>query len=120
MPRFDGTGPNGAGPMTGGGRGNCALPAGSTQRPVRSGFFGRGRGWGRGFGRGWGRGFGGYGTAYSYAYGNPYYGDPYAPEFTPQQEAAGLKAEAKLMQDDINAMNQRIKELESNSAPEEK
>jgi len=26
MPRFDGTGPRGMGPMTGGGRGYCALP----------------------------------------------------------------------------------------------
>lgn len=28
MPGFDGTGPQGLGPMTGGGRGFCALPAG--------------------------------------------------------------------------------------------
>ena len=28
MPGFDGTGPNGLGPMTGGGRGFCTLPAG--------------------------------------------------------------------------------------------
>jgi len=26
MPRFDGTGPRGMGPMTGGGRGYCAVP----------------------------------------------------------------------------------------------
>ena len=26
MPNFDGTGPNGKGPMTGCGRGNCVLP----------------------------------------------------------------------------------------------
>ena len=39
MPRFDGTGPNGEGPMTGRGLGPC------------------GRGLRRGFGRGFGRGF---------------------------------------------------------------
>ena len=57
MPGFDGTGPRGEGPMTGGGRGNCGLP--SDQLPKR-GFFGRGRGR-RGYGRGRGgrgRGFG--------------------------------------------------------------
>ena len=47
MPRFDGTGPAGQGPMTGGGRGNCSA--------------GRGTGFGRGMrcgGRGMGRGAG--------------------------------------------------------------
>lgn len=46
MPGFDGTGPRGEGPMTGGGRGNCAVPASSERRPA-----GRGMGMGRG-GRG--------------------------------------------------------------------
>jgi hypothetical protein len=68
MPRLDGTGPAGMGPMTGGGRGLCN-PAGNRLpvRPYRAfrTIFGRprwglGRGfWGRSaFGRGfWGRGF---------------------------------------------------------------
>ena len=46
MPRFDGTGPMGQGPMTGGGRGRCTGGAG----------FGYGAGYGRGCG--WGRGAG--------------------------------------------------------------
>lgn len=51
MPGFDGTGPMGMGPMTGGGRGWCnpSVPYG---RPYFSGgfgpWFGRGRGRGRG------------------------------------------------------------------------
>lgn len=74
MPGFDGTGPLGQGPMTGGGFGNCgagvapAADAGNV-RPVQ---FPRGWGWaggfgcfgrfGRGRGRGPGRGFrGGFG-----------------------------------------------------------
>lgn len=48
MPRGDGTGPAGTGPMTGGGRGFC----GTGSSPRR--FFGFGRGSGRGGGgRGW-------------------------------------------------------------------
>lgn len=86
MPRFDGTGPMGAGPMTGRGLGYCALPLpgagyaippyGYANYPVvsmgmwnpafyaapwvpRFGMgFGRGRGRGRGFGRGFGMGSG--------------------------------------------------------------
>jgi len=78
MPRFDGTGPTGRGPMTGGARGPCNpanRTAGSYRTPYPSnaqppaygasrprwglrGFFrgrgGRGRG-GRGRGRGFGR-----------------------------------------------------------------
>ena len=37
MPGFDGTGPRGMGPMTGGGRGYCAVPpAGSSGRELVS------------------------------------------------------------------------------------
>lgn len=46
MPRFDGTGPFGAGPMTGGGFGPCGFGLGLRRR------FGAGRGMGRYFG-GW-------------------------------------------------------------------
>lgn len=72
MPGFDGTGPNGQGPMTGGGRGYCAQPlqSGVPGQTGTLGFFGRlrnlwpgvrpfgGRGGGRGMGRGMGRGRG--------------------------------------------------------------
>lgn len=69
MPGFDGTGPAGMGPMTGGGRGWCNpsrsfayrgyAPFFNLVRPRRGigrGLFGRGRGFwarGRGRGRGW-------------------------------------------------------------------
>jgi len=79
MPRFDGTGPTGQGPMTGHGGGYCAIkypasgqaPYGYTGvqgKPVRWGTpvarptlgarFARGAGRVRGAGRGRGRGFG--------------------------------------------------------------
>jgi len=44
MPGFDGTGPRGMGPMTGGGRGFCAAPQGS----AGTGY--RGRGFARAYG----------------------------------------------------------------------
>ncbi|HOI14098.1 MAG TPA: DUF5320 domain-containing protein [Methanoculleus sp.] len=63
MPGFDGTGPAGAGPMTGGRRGRCVPPQGETAQgdsatPVLRGA-GRGGvpcGCGRGHCGGWGRG----------------------------------------------------------------
>jgi|LSQX01.3.fsa_nt_gb hypothetical protein len=46
MPGFDGTGPAGAGPMSGGGRGWCAVPLTRGQWPARpAGCWGRGHRW---------------------------------------------------------------------------
>ena len=105
MPGFDGTGPRGQGPFTGGGRGYCVgYPAQGYMNPVRGGF-----GYGRGFGRG--RGFGWRGAVSPY--GNPY-GNPYgAANVTPQTEAQFLRDQAGAMQEEINAINARLKELES-------
>ena len=109
MPRGDRTGPAGLGPMTGRGAGYCAgysVPGFANPVPGRGGGFGFGRGFGRG--RGWGRGYGsGFGWRGA--------GYPYAPAMTPQQETDMLKGQAKAMQDEINAINERIKELESSS-----
>lgn len=55
MPRGDGTGPVGQGPMTGRGLGRCA---GNDAPGYGNGFFGRGLGRGFGRGLGFGRGFG--------------------------------------------------------------
>ena len=57
MPVFDGTGPQGQGPLTGRGVGPCAMPAG---RQGRGGGMGMRMGFGRycGYGRGLGRYFG--------------------------------------------------------------
>ena len=105
MPAFDGTGPSGAGPMTGGARGFCA-PAGAGYRPA----YGRGYGYGRGFGRGGGfrRGFGpGYGRSQWYGPAN---GAPYPMD--PAQEMNMLKAEADAMKSDLDEINRRIEGLE--------
>ena len=121
MPRGDGTGPLGLGPMTGRGAGYCAgypAPGYANPGPGRGWGFGYGRGFGRG--RGWGRGFGrrfGFGwEAYPYAYGSPY---GYPANVTPKQEADMLRAEAKAMQEEISAINQRVKDLESNQTSED-
>lgn len=95
MPGFDGTGPRGMGPMTGGGRGFCnpysplyygTWPSygagfGRPLRGGRGGWFGRGMGRGIGFGRGMGYPYA-YGAGLPYAYGAGYsYGGrlPYTP-----------------------------------------
>ncbi len=118
MPRFDGTGPYGQGPMTGGGGGYCVRPLGSNLPGSRvRGFFGRGLGRGYGPGRGFGRGRG---RGLARRWGYPVYGDPYRhePAYSPQDEARALKEEARVMQDEIAAINQRIKDLESHSGSE--
>ncbi|MBU0491857.1 MAG: DUF5320 domain-containing protein [Chloroflexi bacterium] len=64
MPRFDGTGPAGQGPLTGRGLGNCTPQPNAPQRFSRLGGLGQrlglrlGRGTGRGAGMGRGRGRG--------------------------------------------------------------
>jgi len=66
MPRGDGTGPAGFGPMTGRAAGYCAgysVPGYMNPIPGR-GYWGRGRGyWGRGGGRGYRNGY--YATGFS-------------------------------------------------------
>ena len=120
MPGGDRTGPGGMGPMTGRGAGYCAgYPAPRYMNSVggRSGF-GYGRGFGRGRGRGFGRGQGFRWAVSPYAYGVSY-GNPYVgPAISAQDEARALKEQAQAMQDEIGAINQRIKELESNATSE--
>lgn len=60
MPGFDRTGPNGQGPKTGRGMGDCQVQE-TVNRPMRGGRgagFGRRRFGGQGFGAGCGRGMG--------------------------------------------------------------
>lgn len=125
MPRGDGTGPGGMGPMTGRAAGFCAgFPVPGYANPV--GGRGMGMGWGRG--RGFGRGFGwaraGYGlSAYGgavnpYAYGgavNPYAygGAPFTPTVAPQQELDSLKDQSEYLEDALDRIKKRIEELES-------
>ena len=121
MPGLDGTGPMGAGPMTGGGWGLCNPSWRSYARPV----FGGGRGFSGGFrpgfvqGWGFGRGLGWRGAYpltgrwYVPAY-NPPYGSPYT--MKPEDEVNMLRDEADAVKNELDAINKRIKELESQSS----
>jgi len=128
MPGFDGTGPMGAGPMTGGARGFCN-PAGAGY--VHGGRFGYGFGYGRGMGRGLGarRGFGpgrGMGRGYGRGFGGrafyPAWGAGYTPAYgpypmNPQDEAGMLRDEAEYMKQELAAIQKRMDELEAKSQP---
>ncbi|MDP8252861.1 MAG: DUF5320 domain-containing protein [Candidatus Kaelpia aquatica] len=106
MPGGNGAGPAGMGSMTGRGAGYCAgYSTPGYMNPTAGGGFGRGVGGGRGFGHGMGRGF----RAPAY----PYF--PAASSLSLQQEASMLKEQLKAMQDEVNMVNNRIKELESSS-----
>lgn len=111
MPRGDRTGPMGQGPMTGRGAGYCAghnVPGYANSAPG----WGRGYGWGRGWrrGRGWGRGWrGDMGPGWGPPPGWGY--PPYAP--SPEQEIDALKTEAQWLKQQLDAIHQRIAELES-------
>jgi hypothetical protein len=114
MPRGDGTGPMGMGPMTGRAAGYCAgynVPGYMNPVPGWGRGMGYGRGWGRGFGRGmgWGRGWGWNAPAYP----APAYPVPYAPAVTPQNEVDLLKNQAKYFGEALEEINKRLAEIKA-------
>jgi hypothetical protein len=70
---------------------------------------GRGGGWGGswGRGRGWGRGFYAAGRAYGAPYGYAPYGAP-----STEEEVAYLRNQAEWLRDTLEAITNRIEELE--------
>jgi len=117
MPRGDGTGPMGLGPMTGRAAGYCAgYPVPGFMNPY-GGRLGLGFGYGRGYGRGFGRGFRrAFWPTYPYPITPPptaYYGGGfYTPPVEPKQEMEMLTEEAKALKEQLEAINKRIIELE--------
>jgi hypothetical protein len=110
MPFGDGTGPMGLGSRTGRGAGYCSgysVPGYMNPIPGRGlGFgFGGPRGFGRGRGKGFGRFYGGGGY--------PYMDYPYLSNITPQNQVEILKSQVKAMQEEVDAINQQIKDIES-------
>ncbi len=118
MPAGDRTGPAGYGPRTGRAAGYCAgYDTPGYLNPTDGFGYGRGfvRGRGRSFGRGYGRGYGFRGAAYSPQ--APYYGQLYQASYglapTAKEESQYLKEEAKSLKGELEVVNQRIKDLES-------
>jgi len=85
MPRFDGTGPLGQGPLTGRGLGPCA-----TGKPYGL------RGTRPRFGISWGRRF---------------WGNTYQQEVNPKSEKEMLKEESKALEKELEAIKKRLNEI---------
>lgn len=100
MPRGDGTGPNGNGPMTGRGAGYCA----STGRLGYVGpRFGR-RGIGFGLrGRGWRNMF--------HFTGLPFWARAGSGAVAPEQEEEELKGQADFLKEALDGINKRLDEI---------
>ena len=118
MPRGDGTGPAGMGPMTGRAAGFCAgYPVPGFMNPVGGRGYG---GWGRGAGRGWGwrnqyyaTGLPGWARAgYGWPAGSEVPFSPGVPPVSPEQELAGLKQQAEYFRNALDGISKRIEELE--------
>ena len=109
MPRGDGTGPAGFGPMTGRAAGYCAgygVPGYASAWPGR-GYFGWGRGFWGGGRRWWGR--------YLYA-PMPAYPYPYAAQQDPRQERDILRQEATELRRALDNIQKRLAEIEGESS----
>ncbi len=123
MPRGDGTGPAGLGPMTGRGAGFCAgyaVPGYAYPVGGRGYGMGWGRGRGMGLGRGFGRGFGWGRTGYVVpawaGVTDPYPANAsFGPTLTAAQELEGLKQQAEFLHNSLSQVSERIEQLEKES-----
>lgn len=120
MPRGDGTGPMGMGPMTGRAVGFCAgynVPGYMNPIPGRGfgmGFgmgFGRGRGFGMGGGRGWRNRF--YATGLTGWQRAAAWGNPVAAPLDTAQELEALKSQAEYFEETLKDVRKQIEELET-------
>ncbi|MDD5596531.1 MAG: DUF5320 domain-containing protein [Victivallaceae bacterium] len=99
MPRGDGTGPLGAGPMTGRAAGCCA----GFSTPGFAGFAGYGR---SGRGTGMGRAVRGRGLGFRNRFYAPVPVQP--PEFSAEQEKEYLVNEVKALETELEAVKKRL------------
>lgn len=106
MPGFNRRGPEGMGPMTGGGRGFCN-PANRSSLN-RGASFPAGRGRGRGFGYNRDQGMDEW-------IGNAYAGSPY---FDRSQEQESLRSQASALKNELKAVEKRLQELEDTEKTE--
>ena len=106
MPGFDRTGPQGMGPMTGGGRGLCGSRGGRTGGYRGFGFRGASPDWPY-----VGRGRGGYAR---YAYPG-FYDAPAYPYSGRDQDIDELKSQAQAMKEQLAQVEETIKQMSSDS-----
>ncbi len=122
MPRGDGTGPAGMGPMTGRAAGYCVgYVAPGFANPIP----GAGRRLGAGSGAGRGRR---YRNMY-YATGLPGWARydpyatagvvPYAPDYTAEDEIASLKEQSQVLKEQLDSVNARISEINEKDKKEQ-
>ena len=95
MPKFDETGPQGQGPMTGRGAGPCNPAWNNT---------------GRGFGRGSGRGIGFGKRLFGWC---PWWDQAQPAQMNPTDEKAALEEERNYAEEDLKAIDERLKELKN-------
>lgn len=128
MPRGDGTGPNGMGPMTGRAAGYCAgFSTPGYMNPAIGGGMGRGMAWGRGggmgrgmawgrgggFGRGaWGRG-GGFGRGYAVPAGGYSPVQAIGPVVAERDEASYLQNEKTFLERQLDDLKSALKSVDS-------
>ena len=99
MPRGDGTGPMGMGPLTGRGMGYC----------IGAGYPGNVRGGGRVFGRGFGMGRGmGRGVFWGTA---PVFGGGFPAPVSAEQEKAVLEKQVLAMEQNLAELKKRLSEI---------
>ena len=109
MPGFDGTGPMGFGPRTGGGFGYCSPGAGIGRRRAPN-IRGAGRGglpWGGGRGRAWGGGRGCYGRRHG-AYPGAW---SFTPTYDPSLFPPGREAEKNYMENLAADLEAQLREI---------
>ena len=95
MPRLNGTGPQGAGPMTGRGMGRCNNANANAPMYGRALGFGRGRGQGRGFG-------------FAGNYGANYYTST---ETTPEQQKDMLNQDKAFLENELKRIDEQIDKI---------
>ncbi len=114
MPGGDGTGPNGMGPMTGGGRGFCAVPVSAGGRPFAGRMFGgRGRGYRHCF---YATGLPGWMRLQR---GLPAFGD-FGGTVSKEDEVTMLKSQADFLKQQIEEVQRRIQAIEGQRESEQK
>ena len=132
MPRGDGTGPAGMGPMTGRAAGYCAgYSVPGFANPYQGRYFGAGRGAFGGRGRGYRNQY--YATglpgwsrfnmglpAWGGQVGDPTYGSPYIPDFEPEEEVKMLKDQAGMLKRQLDNIQERMDEIKKSPNKKEK